>query len=149
VSTNDIATRKSRLSETKRLLLEKLLQDRATGETEAHTIPHRLQQDSAPLSFAQRRLWFISQLHPANCAYNIPSALRLKGYMDVPALERDLNEIIRRHDSLRTTFAVVHACTGRATWRVIYPTARLNFSVGLIARSRSGDSASSWQRLRL
>src|SRR5262249_54451399 len=41
------------------------------------------------------------------CAYNIPSALRLKGCLNVPALELALNEIIRRHESLRTTFAIV------------------------------------------
>jgi len=71
-------------------------------------MPRRSQRDLAPVSFAQRRLWFISQLHPADCTYNIPSALRLKGRLDVPALERALNEIIRRHESLRTTFAVVN-----------------------------------------
>jgi len=107
MSIEDIATRKSGLSKTKRLLLEQFLQDQAT-DTEAQTIPRRARQDSAPLSFAQHRLWFISQLHPADCTYNIPSALRLKGCLEVPALELALNEIIRRHESLRTTFDVVN-----------------------------------------
>jgi amino acid adenylation domain-containing protein/non-ribosomal peptide synthase protein (TIGR01720 family) len=107
MSTEDISTRKSRLSKTKRLLLEQLLQEQS-ADTEAQIIPRRPRRDSTPLSFAQRRLWFISQLHPAGCAYNIPSALRLKGSLDVPALELALNEIIRRHESLRTTFAVVN-----------------------------------------
>ena len=105
--TEDVSSRKSHLSKTKRLLLEKLLEDQAT-DTRALTIPHRSQRDFAPLSFAQRRLWFISQLHPAGSAYNIPSALHLKGCLDVPALELALNEIIRRHESLRTTFAIVN-----------------------------------------
>jgi amino acid adenylation domain-containing protein/non-ribosomal peptide synthase protein (TIGR01720 family) len=105
MSTEDVSTRKSRLSKTKRLLLEQLLEDQAA---DAQTIPRRPRRDCAPLSFAQRRLWFISQLHPAGCAYNIPSALRLKGRLDVSALELALNEIIRRHESLRTTFAVVN-----------------------------------------
>ncbi|HEX5705834.1 MAG TPA: amino acid adenylation domain-containing protein, partial [Pyrinomonadaceae bacterium] len=55
-----------------------------------------------PLSFAQQRLWFLHHLAPAN--YNIPGALLLKGPLDVAALERSLNEVVRRHESLRTTF---------------------------------------------
>ncbi|HEX2207374.1 MAG TPA: non-ribosomal peptide synthase/polyketide synthase [Longimicrobium sp.] len=58
-----------------------------------------------PLSFAQERLWFLDRLQPGGGFYNIPSALRLGGALDVPALERALGEIVRRHESLRTTFA--------------------------------------------
>src|SRR5215217_7834398 len=57
-----------------------------------------------PLSFAQQRLWFLHQLDPQSAAYNMPFALRLLGQLDVPALERTLNEIVRRHEVLRTTF---------------------------------------------
>ncbi len=60
-----------------------------------------------PLSFAQQRLWFMDQLGPGNPAYNIPGAIRLSGKLDVAALERSLNEIVRRHESLRTTFATI------------------------------------------
>ena len=60
-----------------------------------------------PLSFAQQRLWFFDQLEPGSSAYNIPVAVRLNGRLDVDALERTLSEIVRRHESLRTTFAVV------------------------------------------
>lgn len=60
-----------------------------------------------PLSFAQQRLWFLDQLEPANTAYLIPAAVRLKGTLDVTALERTLNEIARRHETLRTSFAMV------------------------------------------
>jgi amino acid adenylation domain-containing protein len=62
---------------------------------------------SAPLSFAQQRLWFLDKLEPNSAAYNLPSALRMDGLLDVAALERSLDEIIRRHEVLRTTFAVV------------------------------------------
>ncbi|HEY9401291.1 MAG TPA: amino acid adenylation domain-containing protein, partial [Pyrinomonadaceae bacterium] len=60
-----------------------------------------------PLSFAQQRLWFADQLEPGNPAYNILGAVRFKGQLDSNALERSLNEIVKRHETLRTTFTVV------------------------------------------
>ncbi len=60
-----------------------------------------------PLSFAQQRLWFIHQLEPRSPAYNMPSPLRLRGRLDVGALERALTELVRRHESLRTVFRSV------------------------------------------
>jgi len=56
------------------------------------------------LSFAQQRLWFIDQLEPGLPAYNIAAAIRLQGPLNVGALEQALNEIVARHESLRTTF---------------------------------------------
>ena len=69
------------------------------------------------LSFAQQRLWFFDQLEPGLSAYNIPAAVRLKGPLNLAALEQSLNEIVQRHESLRTTFANVE---GRPT-QVIAP----------------------------
>ena len=60
-----------------------------------------------PLSFAQQRLWFIDQLDPGNSVYNFPVAVRLKGSLNLAALEQSLNEIVRRHEALRTTFSMV------------------------------------------
>ncbi len=57
-----------------------------------------------PLSFAQQRLWFLDQMVPDNPFYNIPTAYRLGGPLEVGALERALGEIVARHESLRTTF---------------------------------------------
>ena len=65
------------------------------------------QTRTAPLSFSQQRLWFLDQYEPNNILYNIPTAIRLHGALDVTALERSLNEILNRHESLRTTFGVV------------------------------------------
>jgi alpha-ketoglutarate-dependent taurine dioxygenase/acyl carrier protein len=59
-----------------------------------------------PLSFAQQRLWFIDKLSSGNTVYNIQVAVRLRGRLDYGALESALNEIIRRHEVLRTRFAV-------------------------------------------
>jgi natural product biosynthesis luciferase-like monooxygenase protein/amino acid adenylation domain-containing protein/non-ribosomal peptide synthase protein (TIGR01720 family) len=67
----------------------------------------RVPRDRAlPLSFAQQRLWYLDQLEPGNVAYNNPSALRMSGVLDVDALERALNEVVRRHEAFRTTFAL-------------------------------------------
>ena len=57
-----------------------------------------------PLSFAQQRLWFIDQLEPGTPLYNIPVALRLSGPLDIAAVESSFNEIVRRHEVLRTYF---------------------------------------------
>jgi amino acid adenylation domain-containing protein len=64
-------------------------------------------QDQLPLSFAQQRLWFLSQLAPHSPAYNIAIMMRLTGHLHVAALEDSLNEIVRRHEMLRTTIVVV------------------------------------------
>jgi amino acid adenylation domain-containing protein len=60
-----------------------------------------------PLSFAQQRMWFLNQLEPESPSYNLPSSMRLLGELDVPALERTIAEIIRRHEILRTNFVTV------------------------------------------
>ncbi|WP_165864189.1 SDR family oxidoreductase [Capsulimonas corticalis] len=59
-----------------------------------------------PLSFTQQRLWFIDQMDPGNPVYNVPIAFRLMGDLDVAALSRAVNEIVRRHEALRTVFPV-------------------------------------------
>jgi amino acid adenylation domain-containing protein len=63
-----------------------------------------VERTDLPLSFAQERLWFLDQLEPGSAFYNLPFALRLRGTVDVDALERSLGEIVRRHDALRTVF---------------------------------------------
>ena len=60
-----------------------------------------------PASFAQQRLWFLEQLEPGNAAYNLASAFRIRGTLDIDALARALQTIVQRHDSLRTTFTAV------------------------------------------
>ena len=68
-------------------------------------IPARPDPRTAPLSFIQRQMWLIDQLAPGNPAYNLARGLRLRGRVDVAALEAAFNAVIRRHEILRTTFA--------------------------------------------
>jgi len=60
-----------------------------------------------PLSFAQQRLWFLDQLEPGSPAYNIAAAVRMQGPLDLAALKQSFDEIVRRHESLRTTFTSI------------------------------------------
>ncbi len=80
-------------------LIEESRQKNGEGQ-----IGHYSRHIDLPLSFAQERLWFLDQLQLFNSLYNIPVGLSLKGQLDTSTLERTLNEIIRRHESLRTTF---------------------------------------------
>ena len=65
-----------------------------------------------PLSFAQEWLWLIHQVNPETAAYNLPAAVRLKGALQIQALEKSISEVVRRHEVLRTRFA---ERDGRAT----------------------------------
>ena len=64
--------------------------------------------EALPLSFAQQRLWFLDQLDPSNPFYNISSAILLKGSLNVPILEQSFQEIVQRHEALRTSFINVN-----------------------------------------
>ena len=62
---------------------------------------------SLPLSFAQTRLWLLDQWETSNSTYNLPVAYRLTGTLNIAALEQSLNQIVQRHETLRTTFTLV------------------------------------------
>ena len=65
-------------------------------------------REPLPLSFAQRRLWFLAQMEGGNAAYNIVCELRLRGPLDKDALRQALDRIVARHEALRTTFVPLH-----------------------------------------
>lgn len=67
-------------------------------------IPPVARKAGLPLSFAQERLWFLAQLDPENTAYSVPMSLRLEGELDLESMRRALEEIVHRHEVLRTTF---------------------------------------------
>jgi amino acid adenylation domain-containing protein len=76
-----------------------------------------------PLSFGQQRLWFFDQLEPGSSVYNVSLGLRLRGPLDISALERSVSDLVTRHEALRTTFStdggqpvqIIHA---PVTWTV-------------------------------
>ncbi len=72
-----------------------------------HTIQPAARHSNLPLSYAQERLWFLNQLEAESSAYHMPMALRLVGHLDVTALEQSLQALVRRHESLRTTFVTL------------------------------------------
>ncbi|CAG9933600.1 condensation domain-containing protein [Candidatus Nitrotoga arctica] len=78
-------------------------------------------RSSLPLSFAQQRLWFLDQFEHGSANYNIPCAYRIRGSLNIGALRHALNEVVRRHESLRTTFAM----QGDVPVQVIVPDLKL------------------------
>jgi amino acid adenylation domain-containing protein len=64
-----------------------------------------VQSGEAPASYAQERLWFLEELEGSTSAYNMPIGVRVRGELDVTALERSLREVVRRHAALRTSFS--------------------------------------------
>ncbi|CAG0937717.1 nonribosomal peptide synthetase DhbF [Thermoflexales bacterium] len=89
-------------------LIEERLSEQQRREVSAKrsggVIPRASRSGPLALSFAQQRLWFMDQLAPGTSAYHIPQAVRLIGAVNLSALEHSLNEIISRHEALRTTF---------------------------------------------
>ena len=79
---------------------------RASGGVELPPLAPSPREGLLPLSFSQERLWFLDQLEPGSDVYNVPSAVRLTGALDAAALRRALAEVVRRHEALRTVFAV-------------------------------------------
>jgi hypothetical protein len=88
--------------------------------------PPITRRKEAPFSVAQERLWLLDQLEPGSAVYNVPGALRLRGPLKVAALEQSLNEIIRRHEILRTTFS---SAEGKPVQTI---SASLNLSLPLV-----------------
>jgi amino acid adenylation domain-containing protein len=95
------------LSAERQALFERLLEKKGLARAQqAPSIQRRPEGGPCPASFMQQRLWFLEQLTPGGSAYNLPAALRISGRLDVSALQRSLDELLRRHEILRTTFRV-------------------------------------------
>ncbi|GHH24533.1 non-ribosomal peptide synthetase [Streptomyces rubradiris] len=107
-----------------------------TPEQKRVLLAERLRSKNAPrpparerrfaTSFPQQRMWFLDQLNPGSAAYNIPAAVRVRGPLDVELWRRSLNEIVRRHESLRTTF---EETDGGEPVQVVHETGELELTV--------------------
>src|SRR5262249_11326144 len=87
-------------------LAERVRSLRGKGQVAASPMVRAAREDDLPLSFAQQRLCFLDQLEPGNVTYNIAFGLRLSGELSRQALRKSVNEMVRRHETLRTSFAV-------------------------------------------
>ncbi len=143
----DIKARISSLPLTKRKALEALVSVKHGAG--AHTaIRRRSPSTSCPLSFGQERLWFLHKLDPASVAYNANQAIRLQGDLSIEVLRQSLEEIVNRHELLRTSFEERKG----EPFQVIAPPARLplpiidleaipNVKRKLLCRRLLGDEA--------
>ncbi|QSJ14566.1 amino acid adenylation domain-containing protein [Nostoc sp. UHCC 0702] len=138
---DSLLQRKANLSVAKKALLAKLMQ----GKLQTNVIPRRQESDSIPLSFAQERLWFLERLDPNQPLYNEPITLRLRGVLRIAALEKSLNEIVRRHESLRTTFATAN---GQPV-QVITPNLNLNIPIVSLQSLSYSEQENSVQSLAI
>jgi amino acid adenylation domain-containing protein len=96
----------SLLSDERRRLLARRLQEKGLGATSLTGLPRRDRSRPARLSFAQQRLWILDQLAPGDPFYNIGAVVEVRGALDPAVLARCFAEIVRRHEALRTTFVM-------------------------------------------
>ena len=98
-----------------------------------------------PVSHTQQRLWFIDQMEPGSSAYAMPAAIRLRGALDVDALEKAFDEILRRHQALRATFHSTDGLPAQriAAWTpfrlsILYATGRSESDIETLIRHEAG-----------
>ena len=138
------------LSPAKRALLEKIkaakVQASAAEKQRDDTIVRRSDPASpAPLSFAQQRLWFLSQLDGLDATYNMPSAVELLGPLDITVLKKVFSEICHRHEALRTNF---HTIDGQA-YQVIRPSRDTDIAVVNLEDLAPNKQQEDYERLAL
>ena len=103
---DDIRKRLEKLSPEKRALLLKKLQARQKFTEDRFEIPPRKDPTQYPMSFAQRGFWYLEQMQPDTGLNNIPAIIRMRGRLEVAALERAIQTILQRHQVLRTCYRV-------------------------------------------
>ena len=104
---HNIQERLTDLSPAKRALLEQLLIQKASKQSQSTTIAKQPADVRPILSRAEQRLWFVDQLERDDPFYNMPLAARLTGKLDSMAFQVAVQKVAQRHDSLRTTYTLV------------------------------------------
>ncbi|MBY3301148.1 amino acid adenylation domain-containing protein, partial [Rhizobium laguerreae] len=102
------------------------------------SVGRTVRPDRIPLSHAQQRLWFLNRFDGANATYNIPLALRLKGFLEREALERALRDVIVRHESLRTIFTEMDG----DVWQIIVGSEDVHPTFEIITAQNASEVAS-------
>jgi iturin family lipopeptide synthetase A len=116
----------------------------ATGAVESAPPLVRVPRDGPlPLSYAQRRFWFFDQLAPGNAMYNIPDVVEIRGPLRLDVLQESINQIIARHESLRTSFAAV----GGEPVQRVEEAVRLVLAVTDLSALPEDQRRAAWQRL--
>jgi amino acid adenylation domain-containing protein len=130
---NDVVARLAELSPKRRELLLRQIEEKrrkaaggAAGPERIPRQPRAPEGDRFPVSFSQLREWILDQLEPGNPAYNIPGGLRVEGPLDLAAFTAAVNEIVRRHEALRTTFAARGKTESGEPVQVIAPELRVS-----------------------
>ncbi|MDG2156241.1 MAG: non-ribosomal peptide synthase/polyketide synthase, partial [Gammaproteobacteria bacterium] len=95
---------RQQLVDNKAEILELLISTKSTAQDAS--IAHADRDFPIPLSFGQERLWFLNELEPGSSLYNIPTAIKLKGHLNLQALQQAFDLLLERHESLRTTFTL-------------------------------------------
>ena len=125
-------------------LAESIVAVRQVGQNQlAPPIARISRNEDLPLSFAQQRLWFFDQLEPSLPTYNMPAAIRLTGPLNLAALEKSLNEVVKRHESLRTTFET----RGGQPSQVIAPTLTIKLPVVDLRKLAASEREAEVRRL--
>ncbi|MFL9458751.1 condensation domain-containing protein [Tolypothrix bouteillei VB521301_2] len=124
---SDLKKRLENLSPEKReLVLQKLKKQQSSQNDRNPTPPLTVSREQPlPLSFAQQRLWFLNQLEGENCVYNVPFFWKLNGCLNITALEQAIQEIVQRHEILRTTFSILNG----TPIQVIHPHPHLTIQI--------------------
>ncbi len=140
---SDLTQRIAQLSTEERIRLEeRLLAARKNGGSQR--IPRRAESGPAPLSFTQERLWFLAQLEPDSAAYNETQVLRLTGPLHIPSLQRSLDALAARHDSLRVCFREI----GDGLVQVAEPLPPTHIHViDLAATPQDAQMDAAWQQI--
>jgi amino acid adenylation domain-containing protein len=128
-------------------LLRALRRDQGFAATRGERIPRAAEAAAYPLSFGQQRLWFLDRLQPDSPAYNLPTALRLNGSLDLPALSRALSRVTERHAVLSTVYELPEGSEGEPVQRIL-PVAPVPIPlVDLAGIPAAARTVEMWRRL--